>query len=91
MGSIERKERVDLRELKDKAVDVRVDVIEMLSKAGSGHPGGSLSSADILTALYFGGILEHDPGNPTLERRDRFVLSKGHACLLYTSDAADEL
>ena len=86
MGSIERKERVDLRELKDKAVDVRIDVIEMLSKAGSGHPGGSLSSADILTALYFGGILEHDPENPALERRDRFVLSKGHAApVLYAT------
>jgi transketolase len=50
----------------------------MTTAAGSGHPGGSLSCADILAVLY-GRVLRHDPGNPTWPDRDRFVLSKGHA------------
>lgn len=50
----------------------------MIAKAGSGHPGGSLSTTDILTALYFE-VMRHDPKNPKWEDRDRFVLSKGHA------------
>lgn len=49
----------------------------MLTEAGSGHPGGSLSAADILTALYFN-VLRHDPKNPKWPDRDRVVLSKGH-------------
>lgn len=68
-----------MRELEAKALDLRVDIITMLEQAKSGHPGGSLSAADIMTALYFGGIMNHDPNNPTKEDRDRFVLSKGHA------------
>lgn len=51
----------------------------MTTKAGSGHPGGSLSAADIITALYFH-HMRYDPENPKWEDRDRFVLSKGHAC-----------
>ncbi len=70
---------MNLEELKEKACDVRVDIVNMLAKAGSGHPGGSLSAADIMCALYFGGVLKHDPSNPTDPTRDRFVLSKGHA------------
>ena len=50
----------------------------MLAKAGSGHPGGSLSAADLVTALYFR-ALNHDPKNPQWPDRDRFILSKGHA------------
>ena len=61
------------------ANDLRIDIVQMLAEAGSGHPGGSLSSADILTALYFGGVLEHDPAHPASPERDRFVLAKGHA------------
>ena len=61
------------------AHDMRVDIVKMIGEAGSGHPGGSLSSADILTALYFGGVLQHDPSNPKAEDRDRFILAKGHA------------
>lgn len=49
----------------------------MLGAAGSGHPGGSLSAADIVTALYFH-LMRHDPKNPRWEERDRFILSKGH-------------
>lgn len=50
----------------------------MLAAAGSGHPGGSLSAVEIVTALYFGGFLRFDPKNPNWAERDRFVLSKGH-------------
>ena len=66
-------------ELTEMARKVRCDIVTMLTAAGSGHPGGSLSAADIMCALYFGGSLEHDPANPKWEGRDRFILSKGHA------------
>ena len=69
--------------LKDKARVVRRDIVEMIYQAGSGHPGGSLSAADIATVLYFS-QLKHDPRNPDWPERDRFILSKGHcAPLLY--------
>lgn len=60
------------------AKEIRRDVIEMIFTAGSGHPGGSLSEIEILTALYFQ-IMKHDPENPAWSDRDRFILSKGHA------------
>ncbi|MDR3206064.1 MAG: transketolase [Candidatus Methanoplasma sp.] len=64
---------------------LRRDVIEMTSEANSGHPGGSLSSADLLAALYFN-VMRHDPSDPQWEERDRFVLSKGHAApVLYAA------
>jgi len=56
---------------------LRITIIEMLHKAGSGHPGGSLSAIDIITALYFA-RMKHDPKRPDWPERDRFVLSKGH-------------
>lgn len=65
-------------ELESKARVVRRHIIEMTAEAGSGHPGGSLSCTDILTALYFN-ILNIDPERPKWPERDRFVLSKGHA------------
>ncbi len=60
------------------ANDLRIDIVSMIGEAGSGHPGGSLSCADIMTSLYFGGVLEHDAENPAAPR-DRFILAKGHA------------
>ena len=60
------------------AKNVRVGIIKSTTAAGSGHPGGSLSAADILTALYFK-ELNVDPKKPYDEDRDRFVLSKGHS------------
>ncbi|MEZ4869184.1 MAG: transketolase [Caldilineaceae bacterium] len=54
------------------------DIIEMTTKAGSGHPSSSLSAIDILTGLYFGGILRYTPAQPDWPGRDRFILSKGH-------------
>ncbi len=73
------KKKVNLQELEEKARRVRIDVIKMLTRAGSGHPGGSLSSADILVALFFY-KMRHDPKNPEWPERDRFILSKGHCC-----------
>ncbi len=61
------------------AKQVRRDVIEMITAAKSGHPGGSLSITDILVALYFD-VMKHDPANPKWKDRDRFILSKGHCC-----------
>jgi transketolase len=57
---------------------LRRDIVTMIARAGSGHPGGSLSAAEIITALY-GKILKHKPADPHWPGRDRFVLSKGHA------------
>lgn len=57
---------------------IRIDIIKAVYNAGSGHPGGSLSAADLITALYFG-AMNVDPRNPKMEGRDKFVLSKGHA------------
>lgn len=61
------------------ATRMRIDIIEMLAAAGSGHPGGSLSAADIVATLYFGGVLRYDPKKLDDPMRDRFILSKGHA------------
>ena len=72
-------------ELKEMAKKLRRYVITMIATAGSGHPGGSLSAADIITALYFR-VLRHDPENPQWSERDRFILSKGHAApILYAA------
>ena len=67
----------ELKKLKETAREIRINIIKMLTEAGSGHPGGSLSIADILTVLYFH-KMRHDPKNPKWDQRDRFVLSKGH-------------
>ncbi|MBI4335091.1 MAG: transketolase [Candidatus Omnitrophica bacterium] len=71
--------RPDINGLKEKAREIRKDILRMLTEAGSGHTGGSLSCVDILVALYFY-KLRHDPANPGWDGRDRFILSKGHAC-----------
>ena len=67
----------DISALCRQANEIRKDIIRMLCEAGSGHPGGSLSATDILTALYFK-VLRHDPKNPKWPDRDRVILSKGH-------------
>ena len=68
----------DISFLKEKAKEIRKSIVSMIAEAKSGHPGGSLSATDILTALYFS-EMNIDPANPKMEGRDRFVLSKGHA------------
>lgn len=76
---------VPVEDLPAIALSIRKEIIRMLAKAGSGHPGGSLSAADLLAVLYFH-VLRHDPKNPSWEERDRFVLSKGHGCpVLYAA------
>lgn len=67
-----------VEELRQITKTIRKDIITMLTESASGHPGGSLSAADILTTLYFK-EMNVDPENPRKEDRDRFVLSKGHA------------
>jgi transketolase len=75
----------DLAELKARAKAIRKDIIISTTTAGSGHPTSSLSGVEIATALYFGGVMRHDPKNPHWPQRDRFILSKGHAApLLYS-------
>lgn len=72
-------------ELREIARNIRKTVIEAVHAAGSGHPGGSLSAADIMTVLYFD-EMNIDPLDPEMEGRDRFVLSKGHAApVLYAA------
>ena len=66
-------------DLKATARRIRRHIVEMTAAAQSGHPGGSLSAVESLTALYFGDVLRYDPGRPDWPQRDRFVLSKGHA------------
>ncbi|MFH1860806.1 MAG: transketolase [bacterium] len=69
----------NIANLKERAKEVRRLIIKMIAEANSGHPGGSLSMTDIITILYFS-IMNHSSTNPAWEERDRFVLSKGHAC-----------
>jgi len=76
----------EIIELEQTARELRRKSLKIIHEAGSGHPGGSLSAADILAALFFGGILKYDPSNPKDPGRDRFLLSKGHATgLLYST------
>jgi transketolase len=74
-----------LADLKARAKQIRKDIIECTTAAGSGHPTSSLSAVEIAVALYFGGVLRYDSKNPHWPQRDRFILSKGHASpLLYS-------
>jgi transketolase len=74
-----------IQELNNKASIIRRHIVEMITEAGSGHPGGSLSSADIVTALYFH-LMNVDTKNPNWPERDRLVMSKGHAApVLYAA------
>ncbi|MDD5166747.1 MAG: transketolase [Candidatus Omnitrophica bacterium] len=73
----------EIKELEEKAKQIRRLIVQMLAKAKSGHPGGSLSATDLITVLY-SKILRHNPQDPSWLDRDRFHLSKGHCCpLLY--------
>lgn len=72
-------EEQEIKSLEDKAKQIRRLIIKMLAKAGSGHPGGSLSSCDLITCLYFK-IMRYRASEPNWPDRDRFHLSKGHCC-----------
>src|SRR5215472_1055880 len=82
-GTMDQTETIE--QLRRKAQHIRRLIIEMLAAAGTGHPGGSLSAADIVACLYFS-VMRHRPEDPTWEHRDRFILSKGHAApVLYAA------
>lgn len=77
-------ENADIGALRAIARDVRLDILEMTTKAGSGHPSSSWSATDIAVALFFGGVLRYRASEPEWPERDRFIMSKGHAApLLY--------
>lgn len=76
-----------IKQLSEKANEIRISIIEMLVEAKSGHTAGPLGMADIFTLFYFH-ILKHDPKNPAWEERDRLILSNGHICpVLYATMA----
>jgi len=83
----DRQKNYSLKELQEKANDIRKDIIKMLEHAGSGHSAGPLGLADIFTALYFN-LLKHDPANPDWPERDILLLSNGHCVpVLYATMA----
>ncbi len=77
-----------IKELENKAKKIRKLIVRMLAKAGSGHPGGSLSATDLITALYFA-VLRHNPNDLAWPKRDRFHMSKGHCCPLWYAVLAE--
>ena len=79
---------MSIEELEKMAVTIRCDIIKMIHEANAGHPGGSLSAADMVTALYFR-MMRVDPKNPDWPDRDRFILSKGHACPVWYAALAE--
>jgi transketolase len=79
---------MSVEDLKKMAATIRCDIIEMICTAKAGHPGGSLSATDLVTALYFR-LMRIDPANPRWPDRDRFILSKGHACPVWYSALAE--
>lgn len=79
---------MSVEELEEMAVTIRCDIIDMICTAQAGHPGGSLSAADIVTALYFR-LMRIDPDRPDWPERDRFILSKGHACPVWYAALAE--
>ncbi len=73
------KKSIDIAELTEKARQFRKEDLEIITEAGSGHPGGSLSAVEIITSLYYY-KMNHRPKEPDWLMRDRFIMSKGHAC-----------
>ena len=82
-------EVMSVEELKKVAATIRCDIIDMICTAQAGHPGGALSATDIVTALYFR-VMRIDPNNPGWPDRDRFILSKGHACPVWYAALAEK-
>ncbi len=72
-----------------KAVQIRRDIIQSIHKSGKGHIGGAYSIVEILVSLYYGDVLKFDSRNPKWEKRDRFILSKGHASIALYAVLAD--
>lgn len=80
---------MNFKELEQRATNIRINIIKALHSAGSGHPGGSLSAADILSVLFFH-EMKLDPENPKMDDRDIFILSKGHAAPVLYSALAEK-
>jgi transketolase len=81
-----KKKEMSTEELKALARQFRLDILDSTTRAGSGHPSSSFSAVEIVTALYFGGILNYRSKEPHWPKRDRFIMSKGHAApLLYAA------
>jgi transketolase len=80
--------QVTVTDLQKIATNIRINVIKMLTAAGSGHSAGSLGMADVFTALYFGGLIMHDPKKPNWAERDRVLLSNGHICPVWYATLA---
>jgi transketolase len=80
---------MEKEKIEQKARQLRFNAVKMIYEGGDGHPGPALSVADILTVLYFD-VMRIDPKNPGWEDRDRFILSKGHACAVYYAALADK-
>lgn len=78
-----------VKDYTQKTRELRADILKMITLAHSGHPGGSLSCVEILTALYYN-VMKLDPSNPKWEERDRFVMSKGHGCPALYAILADQ-
>lgn len=87
-GDAESQNGDQVARLRRQAQVIRRDILTMIHAARSGHPGGSLSAADIVTALYFQ-VLRLDPAHPDWPERDRFILSKGHACPVWYACLAE--
>jgi len=81
--------KVDIQTLKDKARSLRLDVLEATTHVQSGHVSSSYSSVEILTALYFGGVMRYRSEEPDWPERDRFFLSKGHAAPIFYAVLAE--
>ncbi len=80
--------KLPLDQLKEKAKAIRRHIVRMTTEAASGHPSSSMSAVEVVTALYFGGFMRYNPAEPAARERDRFILSKGHACpVLYAAMA----
>jgi len=88
MNELDISKPLSVSELKRMAVQMRKDILYMIHAAQAGHPGGSLSATDIVTALYFR-LMRINPANPHWEDRDRFILSKGHACPVWYAALAN--
>ena len=80
---------MDSKNLNKKAQQIRLDILLAIKSAKKGHIGGSYSIVDILVALFYGGIIKFDATNPNWEKRDRFILSKGHAGVAIYAVLAD--
>lgn len=78
----------EIKQLEEKARQIRRLIIQMLVKAGSGHPGGSLSATDVVACLFFK-VMRHNPKDPHWPNRDRFHMSKGHCCPLWYAVLAE--